>query len=58
VTPKSRPISSIVMPSACSARASVRRTRLPRVCSAVALAERWGAYEGTTHVWAEFPLGP
>jgi signal transduction histidine kinase len=22
------------------------------------LAERWGAHEGTTHVWAELPLGP
>jgi signal transduction histidine kinase len=21
------------------------------------LAESWGAYEGTTHVWAELPLG-
>ena len=22
------------------------------------LAERWGAFEGTTHVWAELPLAP
>jgi anti-sigma regulatory factor (Ser/Thr protein kinase) len=21
------------------------------------IAERWGAYEGTTHVWAEIPIG-
>jgi anti-sigma regulatory factor (Ser/Thr protein kinase) len=23
-----------------------------------ALARRWGVYEGSTHVWAELPLGP
>ena len=22
------------------------------------IADRWGAFEGTTHVWAELPLGP